>query len=210
MTAAGDVTIGKILNAGGRVDIATCSEQLLYEIDDPAQYITPDCVLDMSAISLAEVAPDRIQVSGARAAPRTPSYKVSVGYFDGYLGEGQLSYGGPGAVARAHLAGDIVKERLSMRGFSFDDLRIDLIGLDSLHGPGEGRPEPYEVRLRVAGRSENRAAAEAVGWEVAALYTNGPSGGAGDFSSVREILAVQSVLLERDLVPTGVKVIETA
>jgi hypothetical protein len=209
VTAAGDVTIGKILNAGGRVDIATCSEQLLYEIDDPAQYITPDCVLDMSAISLAEVAPDRIQVSGARAAPRTPSYKVSVGYFDGYLGEGQLSYGGPGAVARARLAGDIVKERLSMRGFSFDDLRIDLIGLDSLHGPGEGRPEPYEVRLRVAGRSENRAAAEAVGWEVAALYTNGPSGGAGDFSSVREILAVQSVLLERDLVPTGVKVIET-
>ncbi len=208
VTAAGDVTIGKILNAGGRVDIATCSEQLLYEIDDPAAYITPDCVLDMSAISLAEVAPDRIQLSGARATPRTPSYKVSVGYFDGYLGEGQLSYGGPGAVARAHLAGDIVKERLSIRGFSFDDLRIDLIGLDSLHGPGKGRPEPYEVRLRVAGRSESRAAAEAVGWEVAALYTNGPSGGAGDFSSVREILAVQSVLLERDLVPISVKQIE--
>ena len=208
VTAAGDVTIGKILNAGGRVDIATCSEQLLYEIDDPAAYITPDCVLDMSAISLAEVAPDRIQLSGARATPRTPSYKVSVGYFDGYLGEGQLSYGGPGAVARAHLAGDIVKERLSIRGFSFDDLRIDLIGLDSLHGPGKGRPEPYEVRLRVAGRSESRAAAEAVGWEVAALYTNGPSGGAGDFSSVREILAVQSVLLERDLVPISVKHIE--
>jgi len=208
VTAAGDVTIGKILNAGGRVDIATCSEQLLYEIDDPAAYITPDCVLDMNAISLAEVAPDRIQLSGARATPRTPSYKVSVGYFDGYLGEGQLSYGGPGAVARAHLAGDIVKERLSIRGFSFDDLRIDLIGLDSLHGPGKGRPEPYEVRLRVAGRSESRAAAEAVGWEVAALYTNGPSGGAGDFSSVREILAVQSVLLERDLVPISVKQIE--
>ncbi|MBT3170461.1 MAG: DUF1446 domain-containing protein [Rhodospirillaceae bacterium] len=209
ITPTGEVTIGKLTDAGGRVDVATCSEQLLYEIDDPGAYITPDCVLDMGGISLRQSAPDRVQVSGARAAPRTSSYKVSVGYFDGYLGEGQLSYGGPNAVARARLAGEIVKQRLALRGFAFDDLRIDLIGLDSLHGPAEGRPEPYEVRLRVAGKTENRAAAEAVGWEVAALYTNGPSGGAGDFSSVREILAVQSVLLARDLVPTRIKLIET-
>lgn len=207
ITDAGGVTIGKLANTGGRVDIATCSEQLLYEIDDPGAYITPDCVLDMGGISLTEVAPDRVQVTGARAAPRTPSYKVSVGYFDGYLGEGELSYGGPNAVARARLAGEIVKERLVLRGFTFADLRIDLIGLDSLHGPDDGRPEPYEVRLRVAGRTESRDAAEAVGWEVAALYTNGPAGGAGDFSNVREILAVQSVLLERELVSTRIEVV---
>ena len=207
ISAAGEVVIGKVAAAGGRVDRATCSEQLLYEIDDPAAYITPDCVLDMSGISLREVGRDRVRVAGARAAPRTPSYKVSVGYFDGYLGEGQLSYGGPNAVARARLAGEIVKERLAIRGFAFGELRVELIGLDSLHGPGVDRPEPYEVRLRVAGRTDNRAAAEAVGWEVAALYTNGPSGGAGDFSSVREILAVQSVLLERALVPTRVELI---
>ena len=125
---------------------------------------------------------------------------MSVGYFDGYLGEGQLSYGGPNALARARLAGDIVRRRLKLRGYTIDDLRVDLIGLNSLHGDGDGRPEPHEVRLRVAGKSDNRSTAEAVGWEVSALYTNGPYGGAGDSSNVREILAIQSVLLPRELV----------
>ena len=208
VSAAGAVTIGKVAAAGGRVDVATCSEQLLYEIEDPGAYITPDCVLDLRQITLTEVAKDRVEVAGARAAPRTPTYKVSVGYFDGYLGEGQLSYGGPNAVARARLAGEVVRERLALRGFRFDELRCDLIGLDSLHGPAEGRPEPYEVRLRVAGRTQSRAAADAVGWEVAALYTNGPAGGAGDAANVREILAVQSVLLPRELVPIRVELIE--
>ena len=207
VSADGDVVIGKIAEAGGRVDVKTCSEQLLYEVDDPAAYITPDCVLDMGGISLTEVARDRVEVAGARAQPRTPTYKVSVGYFDGYLGTGELSYGGPNAVARARLAGEVVTERLAMRGFEFEDLRTDLIGLDSLHGPAEERPEPYEVRLRVAGRTAHRAAADAVGWEVAALYTNGPSGGAGDYANVREILAVQSVLLPRELAPTRVRIV---
>jgi len=207
VSADGDVVIGKVAEAGGRVNTQTCSEQLLYEVDDPSGYITPDCVLDMGVISLSEIGRDRVRISGARALPRTPTYKVSVGYFDGFLGEGELSYGGPNAVARARLAGEIVKERLALRGFTFDDLRIDLIGLDSLHGPGEGRSEPYEVRLRVAGRTALREAAEAVGWEVSALYTNGPSGGAGDCANVREILAVQSVLLQRALVPTWVELV---
>jgi len=210
ISAQGDVTIGKVTAAGGRVDVQTCTEQLLYEIGDPAQYITPDCVLDMREITLTETAKDRVKVAGATAAPRTPTYKVSVGYFDGYLGEGQLSYGGPNAVARARLAGEVVKERLALRGFQFDELRCDLIGLDSLHGPSDARPEPYEVRLRVAGRSDSRKAAEAVGWEVSALYTNGPSGGAGDAQSVREILSVQSVLLPRELVPTRVEIVSAS
>ena len=203
----GKVEISKIDDAGGRVDVQTCSEQLLYEVGDPTAYITPDCVLDMSGVSLIEIAPDRVQVDGASAKPRTATYKVSVGYFDGYLGEGEISYGGPNAVARARLAGEVVRERLELRGFDYDDLRTDLIGLDSLHGPGEGRPEPYEIRLRVAGRSTSRNAAEAIGWEVGALYTNGPSGGAGDYANVREILAVQSVLLPRELVRPHVETV---
>ena len=133
---------------------------------------------------------------------------MSVGYFDGYLGEGQLSYGGPNAVARARLAGEIVAERLRLRGFAYDAFDTSLIGLDSLHGPGEGRPVPYEVRLRVTGRAQDRKAADAVGFEVAALYTNGPAGGAGDAASVREILAVQSVLLPRELVKPRVEVVD--
>ena len=202
--AGGEVVIGKVEDAGGRVDIRTC-EQLLYEVGDPTAYITPDCVLDMAGIGFTEVAPDRVRVEGARARPRTDTYKVSVGYFDGYLGEGELSYGGPNAVGRARLAGEVVRERLNLRGFAYDDLRTDLIGVDSLHGPGEGRPEPYEVRLRVAGRTASREAAEAVGWEVGALYTNGPAGGAGDYANIREILAVQSVLLPRELVTPRVE-----
>ena len=107
----GAVTIGKLRDAGGRVDVATCTAQLLYEVDDPASYVTPDCVLDLSQVRLAGAGQDLVAVSGARARPRTPTYKVSVGYFDGYLGEGQLSYGGPNAVARARLAGDVVAVR---------------------------------------------------------------------------------------------------
>ena len=210
VTEAGDVTIGKCAGSGGRIDAATCTEQLLYEVEDPAAYVTPDCVLDLSGVELREVGPDRVAVSGARAHPRTATYKVSVGYFDGYLGEGQLSYGGPGAVARARLAGEIVAERLSLRGFAYDACDTRLIGLDSLHGPGEGRPEPYEVRLRVTGRTQDRKAADAVGFEVAALYTNGPAGGAGDAASVREILAVQSVLLPRVLVRPRVEVVDAS
>ena len=210
VTEAGAVTLGKCEGSGGRIDAATCTEQLLYEVEDPAAYVTPDCVLDMSGIALSQVGRDRVAVSGARAQARTGTYKVSIGYFDGYLGEGQLSYGGPNAVARARLAGEIVAERLRLRGFGYDALEARLIGLDSLHGPGAGRPEPYEVRLRVTGRTQDRKAAEAVGFEVAALYTNGPAGGAGDAASVREILAVQSVLLPRDLVQPRVEVVEAA
>ena len=208
VTDTGEVTVGKCAGSGGRIDAATCTEQLLYEVDDPAAYVTPDCVLDMSGIAFDQVGSDRVAVSGARAQARTDTYKVSIGYFDGYLGEGQLSYGGPNAVARARLAGEIVAERLRLRGFAYDALDARLIGLDSLHGPADGRPEPYEVRLRVTGRTEDRKAAEAVGFEVAALYTNGPAGGAGDAASVREILAVQSVLLPRDLVRPRVEVVD--
>ena len=210
VTDEGAVTLGKCEGSGGRIDAATCTEQLLYEVGDPAAYVTPDCVLDMTGIALGQVGRDRVAVSGARARARTGTYKVSIGYFDGYLGEGQLSYGGPNAVARARLAGEIVAERLRLRGFAYDALDARLIGLDSLHGPGEGRPEPYEVRLRVTGRTQDRKAAEAVGFEVSALYTNGPAGGAGDAASVREILAVQSVLLPRDLVQPRVQVVEAA
>ena len=208
VTDAGAVTIGKCRGSGGRIDAHTCTEQLLYEVGDPAAYVTPDCVLDMTSIAFGQVGPDRVAVSGARARPRTGTYKVSIGYFDGYLGEGQLSYGGPNAVARARLAGEIVAERLRLRGFAYDALDCRLIGMDSLHGPGAGRPEPYEVRLRVTGRTQERKAAQAVGFEVAALYTNGPAGGAGDVASVREILAVQSVLLPRNLVQPRVEVVD--
>ena len=207
VAADGRFWISKLADSGGRVDLATCKEQLLYELHDPAQYITPDCVLDITDLELLQVEHDRVSFRGAKARPRTATYKVTVGYHDGYIGEGQISYAGINAVAKAKLAAEIVQQRLQDRGFSYSEVRVDLIGMSSVHGMGAGRPEPYEVRLRLATRTTERKAAEAVGFEVRALHVNGPGGGGGGSDPVvREILAVQSVLLPRSLVDRQVVV----
>ena len=214
VAADGSVWIGKLKDSGGRVDLATCKEQLLYEVHDPADYITPDCVLDFTGVELSQVDTDRVRLEGAVARPRTPTYKVTVGYHDGYIGEGQISYAGINAVPKARLAADVVQQRLKDRGFTYPEVRVDLIGMSSVHGMPDGmaqpRAEPYEVRLRIAVRTNDRAAAEAVGFEVRALHVNGPAGGGGGSDPVvREILAVQSVLLPRALVDPQV-VVEAA
>ena len=184
----------------------TCAEQLLYEIHDPASYITPDCVLDLSNVHLEVVGKDRVQVFGARARPRTNTYKVSVGYHAGYKGVGEISYAGINSVGRARLAGKIVQQRFQRRGLDIEDLKIDLVGVESLHGTNGVRPDPYEVRLRVAGKTMDRKVAEVIGQEVETLYTNGPAGGAGATKSFSEIFAVQSVMLPRKYVNSTVLV----
>jgi hypothetical protein len=207
VAADGGVWIGKLEGSGGRVDLATCKEQLLYELHDPAEYITPDCVLDVTELELTQAGQDRVHVRGAKARPRTPTYKVTVGYDDGFIGEGQISYAGPNAVAKAKWAAEVVQQRLKDRGFAYPEVRVDLIGMSSLHGAAETRPEPYEVRLRLAMRTTDRKAAEAVGFETRALHVNGPAGGGGGSDPVvREILAVKSVLIPRHLVDRQVEV----
>ena len=158
-------------------------------------------------LEMAQVAHDYVAVTGARARPRTPSYKVTVGYHEGFIGEGQISYAGINAVAKAKWAAEIVQGRLKERGFEYSEVRVDLIGMSSLHGKVEARPEPYEVRLRLAMRTDSRAAAEAVGFETRCLHVNGPgSGGGGADPVVREVLAVQSVLIPRHLVDPQVHI----
>jgi hypothetical protein len=201
----GSVVITKLDRNGGRVDVATCTEQLIYEIHDPAEYITPDCVLDITGVRLEQVGRNRVSATGATARPRTPTYKATVGYFDGFIGEGQVSFGGINAVARAKLGAELVKARLAERGFAYSEMRVDLIGMTSVHGDAPDRPEPYEVRLRIAARTDDRKAAEAVGFETRCLHMHGPAGaGGGADPIVREILAVQSVLLPREKVKTEV------
>lgn len=203
----GTVSVGKTPGSGGRVDVMTCTEQQIYEIHDPTAYYTPDCVLDITGIRLIQEAKDRVRLEGARARPRTDTYKVTIGYSDGYIGEGEVSYGGIDAVPRAKWAAEVVKERLRLRGFAYDDFRVDLIGISSLHGDTGDRPEPYEVRLRMAGRTPDRRAAQAIGFEVRAMHINGPGGaGGGCEPRVRDVLAVKSVLLPRQLVKTSVVV----
>lgn len=200
VSSDGAVVITKIPQAGGIVTSATCKAQLLYEIHDPQRYFQPDVVADFSHVEVSEEAPDRVWVTGGRGTPRTDTLKVSVGYADGFIGEGQISYGGPGAVARARLAVDIVRERLTVTGVQTSELRCDLIGMNSLYGDtiGASHAEPYEVRVRVAGRTASAEEAVRIGNEVETLYTNGPAGGGGVSKSVREVLAVQSVLLPRE------------
>ncbi|WP_316231617.1 acyclic terpene utilization AtuA family protein [Bradyrhizobium sp. SZCCHNR1051] len=196
----GELIVTKVAGSGGCVTPATVKEQLLYEIHDPEQYFQPDVVADFSQVTVEELGPDRVRVVGGRGRPKTGLLKTSVGYLDSYVGEGQISYAGPGAVARGRLALDIVRERLALIGVATSELRCDLIGMNALHGDDRGQvAEPYEVRVRVAGRTETMAEAVRIGNEVETLYTNGPAGGGGAWKSAREVIAVASCLVPEDV-----------
>ncbi|MCF8980952.1 acyclic terpene utilization AtuA family protein [Pseudomonas syringae] len=203
VNAAGQATITKVEGSGGRIDTATCTEQLIYEVHDPAAYLTPDVSADFSGVSFHADAENRVQVAGADGRARPETLKVSVGYLDGWIGEGQISYGGPGALARAQLAREVVLERLKLTGVIVEDLRAELIGVDALHGSELGSratAEPWEVRLRIAARCIERSEAVRVGNEVETLYTNGPYGGGGATKAVRQVVAVASLFVPREAV----------
>jgi hypothetical protein len=138
---------------------------------------------------------------------------VSVGAIEGFMGEGQISYAGPGAVARGQLALDIIRERLALIGVGATELRFDLIGVNALHGDrlseSGSRHEPYEVRVRVAGRADSLTEAVRIGNEVEALYTNGPAGGGGVTKSAREVIGILSTYIPRDLVRPTVHYLES-
>jgi hypothetical protein len=197
----GTAVVTKVAGSGGMVSVKTCKEQLLYELHDPARYYQPDVVADFSRVCLEQVGPDRVRVSGASGGARTGLLKVSVGYRDSFIGEGQMSYAGAGCLARARLALEIVRERLALTGVRTTDLRCDIIGWNALRRAVEpGRPEPPEVRIRVIGRTDSMAEAIRIGNEVETLYTNGPAGGGGAWKSAREVIGVVSTLIPESLV----------
>ncbi|WP_019142608.1 acyclic terpene utilization AtuA family protein [Noviherbaspirillum massiliense] len=206
----GTAIITKVDGSGGQVTTASCKEQMLYEIHDPRSYLTPDVVADFSGVDIAQVGPDRVRVSGATGRARPDNLKVSIGYLDSYIGEGQMSYAGPGALARARLALDIVAERLKIIGLQASEVRYDLLGVNAMHGEklSSGSQEPYEVRIRVAGRTESLKEAMRVANEVESLYTCGPAGGGGATKSAKDIVAVVSTLLPRDKVKASVHIEE--
>jgi hypothetical protein len=157
----GSVIVTKVAGSGGQVTPATCKEQLLYELHDPARYLTPDVTADFSQVRVAQIGSDRVHIEGASGQARPERLKVSLGVAEGFTGEGQISYAGPGAKARGELALAIVRERLTLTGVAASELRFDLIGINSLHGEAlsvRGGHEPYEVRARIAGRTASRRA----------------------------------------------------
>jgi acyclic terpene utilization AtuA family protein len=196
--ADGSLVVTKPPGTGGVVDRRTVTEQILYEVHDPAAYLTPDVVLDIGEVELAGDGPDRVRVMGARGHPRPDTLKATVFVESGVLGEAEISYAGPNALARARLAGEVVSERMRRRAPGLD-VRIDAIGVDSTFGVLAGSPPstPAEVRLRVAAQSARRDEVELLLDEVEALYCAGPAGGAGVRRHLTPRLASASCLLER-------------
>jgi len=205
--ADGTTVITKVAGSGGCVTVATCTEQLLYEIENPARYLQPDVVADFSQVHLTSDGPDRVRAAGASGQPRPDTLKVTVGYHDGYIGEGQMSYAGPGCLARGQLALDLVRLRLQDAGLGQGEARCELIGVNSLIPQAQATAEPNEVRLRVAVRTATRHQAQLVANEVEALYTNGPAAGGGATKSVREVIAAAAVLVPRDWAQAHVTVL---
>ncbi|WP_019991179.1 acyclic terpene utilization AtuA family protein [Rudanella lutea] len=203
----GKALFGKVAGTGGLLSLATAKEQLLYEVMDPSQYMTPDVVADFTQVRLAETGPNQVRAWGGQGQPRPDSLKVSVGYEAGFIGEGEISYAGANALGRAQLAGAIIQERLQNQ---FADLRIDYIGSTSVHRTNFGHyPDPYEIRLRVAARTQTAQQAAWVGEEVEALYTNGPAAGGGARKYVHELIGIVSTLIDRHQVTPQVTLFQS-
>ena len=211
--AEGDCIVTKAPGTGGRIDAHTVKEQLLYEVHDPGAYLTPDVVADISEADVVELGPDRVKLTGVRGHARPASLKVNLCHETGWLAEGEISYAGVRAEARASLAADVLRLRLEGLG----PLRVDLIGVASVFGDDAGRwreaqvpGEARDVRLRVALKHPDRTQAERLLREVTALYCCGPAGGGGVRTALRPRLGTVSCLVPRESVPARYRFIEAA
>lgn len=200
----GTAIITKPAGSGGRVDTHTVKEQLLYEIHDPTAYLTPDVVADIGDAEVDELAADRVRLTGVRGHRRPDTLKVNICFESGWQAEGEISYAGARADARARLAAETIRERMADAG----RLRVDLIGSCSVFGDDDGHllattgaRASGDVRMRVALRHSDREEAQRLEREVLALYCCGPAGGGGVRTSLRPTLGTRSCLLPRELVP---------
>ncbi|WP_332775553.1 acyclic terpene utilization AtuA family protein [Polaromonas sp.] len=211
ISSNGDCVIGKAQHTGGLVSLASVKEQLLYEVHDPAAYLTPDVVADISAAQIELLAPNRVALTGVRGHARPASLKVNVCHEGGWLAEGEISYAGPRAEARARLAADVLRQRLP--GLS---LRVDLIGALSIMGDDAGSlleatpaGAARDVRLRVAATHAERAQAERLLSEVTALYCCGPAGGGGVRTALTPRLNTLSGFVPREAVPVYFEMLDS-
>lgn len=205
--ADGHCTLFKPQGTGGCITPATVKEQLLYEIHDPAQYLTPDVVADITQAQVHAVGPDRVRLEGVRGHPRPDTLKVNVCYATGWFAEAEISYAGPRAAERARLAGQTIQQRLD----HLAPLRTDLIGVTSVWGNDASswldgadlRHAPHDVRLRMAWQHADHATAQRLPREVNALYCCGPAGGGGVRTHMRQRLGLTSCLIPHTHIPTG-------
>lgn len=206
VAADGSCIVTKAAGTGGLVDCRTVKEQLLYEVHDPAAYVTPDVVADITEATVTQVGPHAVRLAGVKGHPRTATLKA-LAYFDGgWLGEAEISYAGPNAEARARLAMDVMRKRMGSRLA----LRFDLIGIASILGDDAGRMladtapgQATDVRLRVAGRHAQQDVVDLLLREVTALWTCGPGGGGGVRVAKRQRLSSRACLVPRALAPAS-------
>lgn len=203
----GGLVVTKAVDTGGAVTTASVTEQLLYEIHDPAAYVTPDVTVDMTGITLSDEGRDRIRVEGVRGAPRPEKLKVTVSYDGGWLGEGEVTVAGPNCRARAAAMADALRERVRRRALPVR-MRVDLIGLGAVHDNDDGTcvsgwvgPEPPELRVRLAAASADRDATEQAAREALAMLCCGPAGTGGARWHMTRRVSTRSYLAPRGAVP---------
>ena len=209
----GEFHVTKHEGTGGRIDTGVITEQLLYELGDPAGYKTPDCVADFTTIQVSGDGPDRVRVSGIRGRQRPPTLKTSITYSAGWKAIGTLVYSWPEALAKAKTADQIVRRRLEDLGLAFDEIHTEFVGYDACHGPAAApNPDPPEVQLRVGVRGTDREAVDRFTRELIPLVLNGPPTATGFGEGrppVREVVAYWSSLLPREEVRTRVELFES-
>lgn len=201
----GEAVITKVPGSGGVVSPATCTEQLLYETHDPSCYTEADVITDFQDIEFEQVGLDKVKVTGViKGKPKPECLKVALGVKEGYIAEGMVFYGGPGAVERAKLAADVIKKRLKLRALQDSEFRLDLLGLTALYDSAPGVPQSvsWEVGLRVAGRSKKKSEAIKIWHEFRTIDNNGPAapGWKARSEGVSEIIGYYSTFIPRDKV----------
>jgi hypothetical protein len=208
----GSFTVTKHPIAGGRVSSHVVKEQLLYELGDPKNYITPDCTADFTSIRLEDTGPDRVRVCGIRGGPRPPTLKLSIAYANGWKAIGTLVYSWPQAREKARAADAIVRARLDSLGLRFDEIYTEFFGIDACLGAAAPpNPNPPEVQVRIGVRGADKKAVDRFTRELIPLVLNGPPGATGFGEGrppVREIVAYWSALVPREEIATRVEVIE--
>lgn len=208
----GTFVVTKHEAAGGRVSIDTVKEQLLYELGDPKNYITPDCVADFTSIQLADAGINRVRVTGIRGGPHPPMLKLSLSYANGWKAMGTLVYSWPQALEKARAASRIVRERLERLGLRFEEIYTEFFGVNACLGPAAPpNPDPPEVQIRIGVRGQDRKAVDRFTRELIPLVLNGPPGATGFGEGrppVREIVAYWPALIPREEIATRVEVVE--
>jgi hypothetical protein len=210
-TAEGPFVVTKHDGTGGRVSVPIVKEQILYEMGNPREYITPDAVADFTRIQLEDAGANRVRVSGVVGRPQTDQLKVSISYSAGYKAVGTLVYAWPDAIAKAQRADEIVRARLERLGLRFDEVHTEFVGWNATHGAlaGPPREDQPEVQLRIGVRSSERAAVERFTRELAPLVVSGPpsvTGFAGGRPRVQEIVAYWPALIDRQQIEPGLRV----